>query len=164
MTFFEYIKCVLIVDPHLSMTQAGEGRTDKTQEGPLVNRWVLTVVELPLPPPPPALQAGLSCEGFQTLAVTRAPRSPLWAEESRVLPSQKSTFAPVGACLWTDKDSPVQLWVGILQGGEAIFCHMLYLLGRHSDTAWDPNSPALEGHGAEGWRPGSQRARLGCGD
>lgn len=64
-TFFESVTYVLIVDPHLSMTQAGEERTDRTQEGPLVNRWVLTVVCSPLPPPPPALQAGLGCKGFQ---------------------------------------------------------------------------------------------------
>lgn len=83
------------------------------------------------------------------LSVMRTPRSPLRAEESRVLPSQKSTFASVGVCLWTDTH-PVQLWVGILQGGEAIFCHMFYLSGRHSDIAWDQIAPAIEGHGAEG--------------
>lgn len=47
-----------------------------------------------------------------------------------------------GKCLWADKDLLCPVMVGILQGGEAIFCHMLYLSSRHSDITGDPNSPS----------------------
>jgi hypothetical protein len=96
------------------------------------------------------------------LLVIRAPLGLLWAEESRVLPSQKSTFAPVGECLWTDKDSSRPVMVGILQGGEAIFCHMFRLSSRHSDITQDPNSSSRR----RSWsgRSGSPRASLGAGE
>lgn len=104
MTFLESVKCVSGVDLHLSVTQAREQRTAKTQEVSLDDRSVLPVDISPLPTPPPALKLDSCPKDSSDTVSNKSPTKSSLAEESRGLPSQKSTFASVGVGLWTDKD------------------------------------------------------------